>query len=555
MSNKSFFVYFALCFLLIFSPMSSSWVKAEENKMTADTVVEGKFLDNTQSLESLDIEKDKVVEFEGVGLEEVDMEEASKIETSIQSFETSEEYSTAKESNVSKSSASVSAASITFTDVPSTYWAYINIQHLSSRDIIDGYQSQNGINYFKPDNKVTRAQAAKMIVEALGETPAKATGTRFKDVPSDFWAAGYIEKALQLGIFGGYEDGRFGPSDTLKRSQMAKVIVEGLNFDYNGYVPASPVFSDVSSSYWAFNYIEKLHYNGVSNGNNYRFLPEEQITRAQFTAFLSRAIDEDYRLTVTGPISSKGKVISSSSLNIRKAPTTSSSILGSLKPGTMVNISEFSGYWAKINYNGIIGYVHKSYLKLYSSDSRYPLKDRIIVVDAGHGAHDPGAAKNGIYEKNIVLQVSKRVGEKLKAAGANVILTRETDKFLTLDERVKFTQSVYGELFVSVHVNAAGSTAAKGSEVFYDTSNNMNGAESKTLAWEIQRQLVAQADMYDRGIKDTGFYVIKYNQIPAVLVELGFITNSEDRQKLTSSTYLEKYADAIYRGIKNYYLK
>ncbi|WP_394141257.1 N-acetylmuramoyl-L-alanine amidase [Cytobacillus oceanisediminis] len=551
MSKKAIFVYFTLCFLLIFSPMTSNWVKAEENKMTADTVVEGKTLDDNQSLKSLDIEEDKVIEFEGVELEKVEEEEA-ETGSSIQSFEPAKEYS---QDTGSISTASVSAASTSFTDVPSSYWAYINIQHLSSKQIINGYQTSNGSYYFNPDHKVTRAQAAKMIVEALGQTPAQVTGKRFTDVPSDYWAAGYIERAYQLGIFGGYADGSFGPSDTLKRSQMAKVIVEGLNFDYNGYVPASPVFSDVSTSYWAYEYIEKLHYNGVSNGNNYRFLPEDQITRAQFSAFLSRAIDEDYRLTVTGPVTSTGKVISSTSLNIRKAPTTSSSIIGSLKPGTMVNISEFSGYWAKINYNGIIGYVHKSYLKLYSSDSRYPLKDRIIVVDAGHGAQDPGAAKNGIYEKNIVLQVSKRVGEKLKAAGANVILTRETDKFLTLDERVKFTQSVYGELFVSVHVNAAGSTAAKGSEVFYDTSNNMNGAESKTLAWEIQKQLVAQADMYDRGIKDSGFYVIKYNQIPAVLVELGFLTNSEDRQKLTSSTYLEKYAEAIYQGIKNYYLK
>lgn len=551
MSKKSIFVYFTLSFLLFFSPMTSIWVKAEENKMTATTVAEGKSLDDDQSIKPLDIEKETVIEFEGVELEKVNMEEVSETETSLSLFESAKEYSNKADSNT----ASVSATGVLFKDVPGTYWAYINIQHLSSRDIVDGYRDKDGSYYFQPDNKVTRAQAAKMVVEALGQTPAQVTGRRFKDVPADYWAAGYIERASQLGIFGGYEDGRFGPADTLKRSQMAKIIVEGLKFDYNGFVPASPVFSDVPPSHWAYDYIEKLHYNGVSNGNNYRFLPEEQISRAQFSAFLSRAIDEDFRLTVTGPVNSTGKVISATSLNIRKAPSTSASILGSIMPGAMVSISEFSGYWAKINYNGVIGYVHKSYLKLYSSDSRYPLKDRIIVVDAGHGAYDSGTAKNGFYEKEIALNVSKRVGEKLKAAGANVILTRESDKFLTLEERVKFTQSVYGELFVSVHVNAAGSTAAKGSETFYDTSNNMNGAESKSLAWEIQRQLISQADMYDRGIKDSGFYVIKYNQIPAVLVEMGFLTNDGDRQKLISSTYQEKYAESIYQGIKNYYLK
>ncbi|GLB60225.1 N-acetylmuramoyl-L-alanine amidase [Cytobacillus sp. NCCP-133] len=551
MLRKTFSVYVSLCFLLIFSPLASSWVKAEESNMMAEKSVVAQSQEQNETSE--------IIEYEGVELEEINMDDP-ELKEEMEKAEAAGSFNADSYEGQMSTKALTQNSSVSFTDVPASYWAYLNITHLAGKGIISGYESSNGTYYFQPDRQVTRAQAAKMIIEALGYEPAEVSRSTFKDVSSDYWAAGYIERAYQLGIFGGYADGRFGPSDILKRSQMAAVIVTGFGFDYNGYTSTAPVFSDVPKTYWAYEQIQKLHYNGITNGSNYKFMPEDQITRAQFSAFLSRAIDDQFRLTVTGPpvnetVTAFGKVVSSTSLNIRKGPSSSTAIIGSVKAGATVKVTEISGFWAKVNDNGLIGYVHKSYLKLYSNDKRYPLKDRIIVVDAGHGAHDPGASSSGVYEKNIVLNVSKRVGEKLKAAGAKVILSRETDKFLTLEERVKFTQSVYGELFVSVHVNAAGSSAAKGSEVFYDTSNNMNGDESKTLAWEIQKQLVAQADMYDRGIKDNGFYVIKYNQVPAVLVELGFITNSGDRQKLTSSTYLDKYAEAIYQGIKNYYLK
>ncbi|WP_102273768.1 N-acetylmuramoyl-L-alanine amidase [Cytobacillus massiliigabonensis] len=546
MSRKVLFGYL-ICSLLIFSPLTSNWVKAEEANITGDQT-------NVEQNQGQG-ELVKVVEYEGVELEELDMEE---VDSELESSASSDEQTMQLRMN----SNAVQTMAVSFTDVPSDYWAYTNIQHLSGQEIISGYKNPEGTSYFLPDDKVTRAQAAKMVVEALGEKPTENVQARFNDVPANHWAAGYIDRAYQLGVFGGYENGSFGPNNTLKRSQMAKVLVEAWNLDYNGYTPGSPVFSDVSRSYWAYEYIEKVHYNGISNGNNFRFLPEDEITRAQFTAFLSRAIDDQFKLSVPdrnevveGDGISTGTVTSSTPLNVRQGPSDKDAKLGSLQKGTKVTIYAFDGYWAKISYNGKVGYVHKSYLKLQSNDSRYPLKDRIIVVDAGHGAHDPGTSSNGFYEKNITLDVAKRVSAKLQAAGANVVMTRKTDNFLTLQERVDFTKSVYGEIFVSVHVNSAGSSSAKGSETYYDTSNNQNGAQSKLLAHEIQQQLVSQANMTDRKIKDTGFYVIKYNQIPAVLVELGFLSNSEDRSKLTSETYLNKYAEAIYQGVKNYYVK
>jgi N-acetylmuramoyl-L-alanine amidase len=451
---------------------------------------------------------------------------------------------------------SIRMISSPFSDVPPTHWAISNIQHLFDLKVINGYENEDKTLSFLPNEKVTRAQAAKMIIEAIGEKQAVVTNQLFKDVSVTNWAAGYIQRVYELNIFKGYDDGRFGPNDTLKRSQMAKVIVEAYNFEYNGYTPSTPVFYDVNSKYWAYDYIEKMHYNGISNGSNYRFLPEDLISRAQFSAFLSRAIEPSYRLKVTGPVSTKGKVISKTALNIRSSASSTSAILDKLSPGTIVNILEIDGFWAKVNHNGVAGYVHKSYLKLYSPDPNYPLRNRIIVLDPGHGYNDPGTHYDGYQEKDIVLSVGQKVAERLRTAGAKVIMTRETDTFLALDERVDMAEKVFAELFVSLHVNSVkNNTTANGTETYFNTSMNMNGAESKLLAYEIQKEMVERADMYDRGIKDSGFYVIKNNQIPAVLLEMGFLPNKEDREKLVSDQYQEIIAEAIYQGIRNYYLK
>ncbi len=183
------------------------------------------------------------------------------------------------------------------------------------------------------------------------------------------------------------------------------------------------------------------------------------------------------------------------------------------------------------------------------------MKDRIIVVDAGHGYTDSGATRNQVYEKTITLKVAKLVEAKLKASGANVIMTRKSDTFPSLEDRVNISNSVYAETFVSIHVNAAESTSARGTEVFFDTDGNANGIESKYLATEILNKILTYADMYNRKVQDKGFYVIKNQDIPAVLVELGFISNPGDFAKLTSDVYLNKFAEAIYQGTVAYYSK
>jgi N-acetylmuramoyl-L-alanine amidase len=548
--NLRFLIAFLCSSLLIFSPVTENWAKAEEGS-TDTSVTEPK----NDEVENVCFEEDLHDQQPGsTASTEVDEQNPAPADESETPAET--DNLCEEEPRLEPSIQGIGATAAFFTDVQPSYWAYANIQHLASLKVINGYENADKSLYFNPEEKVTRAQAAKMIIEAIGEKQASVSKQLFHDISQNHWAAGYVQRAYELNIFKGYENGNFGPNDTLKRSQMAKVIVEAYQFNYNGHTPSHQVFFDVNSKYWAYEYIEKMHYNGLSNGSNYRFLPEELISRAQFSAFLSRAMEPSFRLKVTGPSMTRGKVISKTALNIRSSASATSTILGKLTPGTMINITEINGFWAKIQQDGLTGYVHKSYLKLYSADTEYPLKGRIIVIDPGHGYKDPGASYDGHKEKDIVLSVGKKVAEKLKSAGAHVVMTREADTFLELPDRVKLAQNSFAELFVSIHVNSVkNNTTVNGTETYFDTSTNMNGAESRLLAYEIQKEIVERADMYNRGIKDSGFYVIRNNQIPAVLIELGFIPNKTDREKLISEQYQNIYAQSIYQGIKSYYTK
>ncbi|ARK32204.1 N-acetylmuramoyl-L-alanine amidase [Halalkalibacter krulwichiae] len=181
------------------------------------------------------------------------------------------------------------------------------------------------------------------------------------------------------------------------------------------------------------------------------------------------------------------------------------------------------------------------------------LSGKRIVIDAGHGGRDSGApGVNGLYEKIVVLDISKRVETKLKAAGATVIMTRTNDTYISLDERVRIANTSNASAFVSVHTNAFNGSA-RGVETWWNQSHS--SALSRNLAEEIQKELVPALQTLDRGVKHGTFQVIRSTTIPAVLVEAGFIDNSSDGSKLGSTQYRERVADAIYKGLVSHYNK
>ncbi len=181
---------------------------------------------------------------------------------------------------------------------------------------------------------------------------------------------------------------------------------------------------------------------------------------------------------------------------------------------------------------------------------------KYVIIDAGHGGTDPGA--QGIIEdkkyneKDINLSVAKMVRDKLEDEGVKVIMTRETDTFPTLQERPKLANSMDAAMFVSIHVNsAANAPKANGIEVYYAKGNNENyyGTTSKALATSVLNSMLASTDAFSRGVKVESHLVTRKSLMPAILVEVGFISNEEEILKLIDEDYQELLADGIVEGI------
>jgi N-acetylmuramoyl-L-alanine amidase len=214
-----------------------------------------------------------------------------------------------------------------------------------------------------------------------------------------------------------------------------------------------------------------------------------------------------------------------------------------------------------------------------------------IVIDPGHGGKDPGCfARGGIKEKNIVLSMAKILTKKIeKEIGCEVLLTRTDDVFIPLERRTAVANMKKADLFISLHINAHRSKKIRGLETYFlnmatdrravmvaarenatseknisdlqtilnDLMLNTKIHESSRLAHEVQKGMMSQISKGYRNVKDLGvkqapFYVLIGAQMPAILVETGFITNATERKRLISKVYQEKIAEGIVAGITGY---
>lgn len=209
-----------------------------------------------------------------------------------------------------------------------------------------------------------------------------------------------------------------------------------------------------------------------------------------------------------------------------------------------------------------------------------------IVIDAGHGGKDAGAFRGTLLEKNITLKVAKKINELLKKKfpDKKIILTRDSDVFLSLDKRSEIANNVsvkYGaSIFVSIHVNASKSPKAYGFETWYivdsykrnviekdkvsndkDISSILNSMineelyeESKIFAMKVQNALNKKigGETLNRGVKENIYFVVKNSFMPAILVEVGFLSNKHEANQLTNDAYLNKLASGIVNGIGDF---
>ena len=184
-----------------------------------------------------------------------------------------------------------------------------------------------------------------------------------------------------------------------------------------------------------------------------------------------------------------------------------------------------------------------------SSNALKPL----IILDAGHGGADEGAKVNTFIEKQLTLMTTVMIKKHLEEMSYRVIMTRNKDIYLPLQRRVSIANKTKGSLFVSVHFNSSPSLEAKGIEIFYfDSKELWRTRASKRLANCILCRIIDQTDAVSRGIKQGNFHVIRETDMPAVLVEGGFITNKEERGHLRDKAYLDRLAVGVAQGIDKY---
>lgn len=214
---------------------------------------------------------------------------------------------------------------------------------------------------------------------------------------------------------------------------------------------------------------------------------------------------------------------------------------------------------------------------------------RRIVIDAGHGGKDPGATSYGSREKKLALTIARKTARNLRDLGFEVIMTRNADRFITLEGRTAIANKFNADLFISIHINASRRRAAQGIETFHFAprakaedlelvaTENMTAQaeveqmdkilsgielgykkmESNALATDMQKKVLEQIQPHyggtvDRGVKSAPFYVLMGANMPAVLIECGFITNRTEHKRLNYSRYQDRIAKGIAQGVADY---
>ena len=372
---------------------------------------------------------------------------------------------------------------------------------------------------------------------------------KFPDVPAGGWAESSINYLAERGAVTGNEKGMFEPGKEITRAEAATMMAKILNLPIDKN--AKPSYAD-SQKHWATPIIAAVEKAGVVKGTGNGFEPDGKIDRVSMASLLVEAYKLESK--VNGIPATKFKDLET--LN-----------WGKEKANILVDLGISVGTGDKWEPKKILTKAEAAQFiaKTDSLKIGNPLVEQVIIIDPGHGGTDPGKATQGLHESDIVLDTSKRLQSLIeKQTPFRVMLTRETD--IRLDEkqgedlkkRVDFAKEHNGDIFVSIHANASKKHDGYGTETFYYRGSEKKELterekDSYMLADKIQKRLVKALDTRDRGVKPEDFYVLRENEMPAVLTELAFLDNSADYEKLASESGRQIAAEAIFAGILDYY--
>ena len=186
------------------------------------------------------------------------------------------------------------------------------------------------------------------------------------------------------------------------------------------------------------------------------------------------------------------------------------------------------------------------------------LYKKVVVIDAGHGAHDPGTQHGGYDEKDLNLKILKYTREYFKETDVKAFFTRTDDTFLTLYERADFAELVGADMFISIHHNSAWNTNANGTSIYYgskDTYTSLNGLTSEALAWRMLDALLKNlgTNQFSNGVINQNYVVVRDSKAPAVLLEIGFMSNPDELKRLVKNKFAKKAAKTIVETVLEIY--
>lgn len=248
--------------------------------------------------------------------------------------------------------------------------------------------------------------------------------------------------------------------------------------------------------------------------------------------------------------------------NLRQKASTSSEIVERANAGQSYSILATEGDWYKVALtNGRTAYVANWVVSLndaaeQTSTTQKPSSDRkkgtlkgvTIVIDPGHGGNDHGTiGVRGTDEKEINLKTAELLKSKLRAAGANVVLTRESDIYVDLRKRVSVAHQVEADAFISLHYDATEDSSISGITTYYTNSYQQE------LAEYVHAGLAKKVSIRDRGVQPGNYLVLRENRQKAILIELGFLSNANEERTITTDYYREQATLGIYQGLLNYF--
>ncbi|MBU8879517.1 SH3 domain-containing protein [Bacillus sp. FJAT-29790] len=242
--------------------------------------------------------------------------------------------------------------------------------------------------------------------------------------------------------------------------------------------------------------------------------------------------------------------------NIRKSPNAQSQVVQRANQGESFNILSVQKDWYEIRLsNGESGFVagwivsvNGSAPQIEKLGSGMHLKNKKIVLDPGHGGRDNGTTgAGGTLEKTLTLRTAQVLYDKLKASGANVILTRNNDTYIPLSSRVYTSHYHNADAFISIHYDSNPDRSVKGMTTYYFHSYQKN------LAADVHYSVTSKTNLKDRSYRFGDYYVLRENKRSAILLELGYLSNPAEEMLLTTGQYQESVATGIFQGLAKHF--